>query len=266
MSLPDIPAHLRRTISPLYHVGTLDAALRGTAGARGGISLEGTHLSVSTEPEAWRKIARLGDAPTRRLHAPEGGALLDMHRAVNDPAFMAQVRAWGLAEHLVTTQRLWRTNITDEEGETWHSLHRTLFEALIEYGDDDDDDDEITHDFSSLAEQLRRSVDAHELEQAFAALAKTRDLPITPVDALAACPSLDALGHHTGDLDATEALLVYLAQIRGLHGCWWNEHLDPARLSAPRGLLFNAHWPSWLTRAVAGQDAQMSLRTRTLRS
>jgi hypothetical protein len=46
-----------------YHLGTLDPSLRGKeGGAVGGDSQEGHLLSVSTCPEAWRSIARLGDA------------------------------------------------------------------------------------------------------------------------------------------------------------------------------------------------------------
>jgi len=38
-------------------------------------------------------------------------------------------------------------------------------------------------------------------------------------------------------------------------GAWWNEELDPAALSAPRGVIFQTKLPEWGVYPIAWDEA-----------
>ena len=97
----------------VYHLGTLDPSLRGKeGGAVGGDSQEGHLLSVSTCPDAWRSIARIGGVDLHAMTIQEGGPALffDIH-ALNDPEhtrLRETIERFGAEEGLTQSKALWR--------------------------------------------------------------------------------------------------------------------------------------------------------------
>lgn len=115
----------------LYHVGTLDAAHKGTRGE----SLEGLGLSVSQCPQAWVRIAKLGGLPWWRL-SKQGNRFLDFH------ALSAQEQQtyllWGQSQQLLQPARLWQANWYDDELQAQCcSLHLSQEQALEEIEEPD---------------------------------------------------------------------------------------------------------------------------------
>jgi hypothetical protein len=90
----------------LSHVGTLNPIHKRPW------SLEGDSLSVTTHPEAWRAIARLGDAPTWLL-TRDLNSLLDAH-ALSDSQ-RTHITDWAIAKEYVTYQNSFRVTYYDSE-------------------------------------------------------------------------------------------------------------------------------------------------------
>lgn len=85
----------------LWHVGEMEAGRRAKAGQ----SIEGTTgLSVSTEPDAWIQIAKLGGFPTWELTSA-GGKFLHCHPLTDHQR--ADIHAWGLQNELCAQQTIW---------------------------------------------------------------------------------------------------------------------------------------------------------------
>ncbi len=57
--------------------------------------------------------------------------------------------------------------------------------------------------------------------------------------------------------DSVEIAVLYAleAGFRHLDGAWWNETLDVARLSAPRGVIFRSKLPEWAAAEVSWSAA-----------
>lgn len=193
------------------HVVHLGAWPQSPLAGRRPASLEGIGLSVSLHPEAWRRIARLGGLPELHLTRRDGrpGCFADGYAAL--PA----ARRWGLASGLLTRQTAWEARHWDDEWEAeMVSRHPSRQAALGE-----------AYDPGSV-----RAVRV-----------------LVPSGALAL-----RLLRHFGRLDALspvgEAELVnrfVLASEPSADGVWWEDKLDPARLSAPRGLILPERLAAW---------------------
>lgn len=95
----------------VFHVGSMDP---GDKGRILSTSLEGSGLSVSLEPDAWRSIARLGRAPTWELVAGEGGGkFLDVLRLTDDQRSL--VMAWGIDAGLARVTTAYEVSWYDSE-------------------------------------------------------------------------------------------------------------------------------------------------------
>ena len=119
------------TFDVLYHVGTLDAAHKGTRGE----SLEGLGLSVSQCPQAWVRIAKLGGLPWWQL-SKQGNRFLDFH------ALSAQEQQtyllWGQSQQLLQPAQLWQASWYDDELQAQCcSLHLSEEQALGEIEEPD---------------------------------------------------------------------------------------------------------------------------------
>lgn len=168
-------------------------------------SLEGRGISVSHDPSAWRKIARLqGDEFKVSL---DQGVFIDMLRAtdISLPDFhpcLAAAQEWAIAAGLAergTTYRVWGT---DEEGSEIYSDYTSLDEAEQEV-----DDLQLIETLSGLLPTP--------------ALAERMNLSAAPVI-----------------LTQEFCLLAFAEDQLKLDGAWWDECLDAPALSAPRGVIF----------------------------
>lgn len=204
---------------PVYHVGLLDAAEVGGHG-----TLEGDGLSVSTCPDAWRSIARLGGAPTQALSKPDARfldvlALTDEQRS----ALLERARARGL----LRWQGYYRAAWFDDELDATVSMYcRTVEEALAAVGVDWAEDAESAEGTAAL-----ERVNADDVALEFV------EVPVGTA-------ALERLHPHTSNASdpvvAPDLALAAVAAELGFDGCWWRERLDPVRYSAPRGMI----WPA----------------------
>jgi hypothetical protein len=196
------------TFDALVHVGTMHIEDKGYRGP----SHEGEGLSVSTCPQAWVRIAKLGGLPWFELTRPEN-VFLDAH-ALSQQASQRMAR-WGLENGWVENEALWQARYWDDELDAEvTSLHPTREEALAEAFEDES--------------------------------------CVRCVAVLAARPSLVARMNQRIDFGEAESLLhaVYAEDVLALDGVFWEDVLDVSRLSAPRAVVFRNRVPAWHVRQV----------------
>lgn len=195
----------------LVHVGTLREKDKGIRGP----SLEGDGLSVSTCPQAWVQIAKLGGLPWFELRRPDN-AFLDAHRLV--PWSAQDIVRWGLDNAFVGQVTLWRATRWDDELESEvFSLHTNRDEALAE-----------SHDGADV-----RSVPGLAARPALAARMNQR------VEPLQVEPLLQ---------------VVFAQDILEVDGVFWDDELDVSRWSAPRAVLFRHRLPQWEVRQMRSEE------------
>jgi hypothetical protein len=186
----------------LYHIGALDPADKGCRGP----SHEGNGLSVSTHPDAWEAIARLGGQPWWRLRRA-GNRFLDAHALT--AAQRSPLAGWAVREDLACWTRAWRVTWHDEE----LNQQRT-FSCL--------DPDAAAAEAADLGGQVTHAIELAATERLHQRVGGWQD------------PGL------TWD----HVLIAYAAAV-GLDGVWWDEELDVAALSAPRGVIVPPRLPAW---------------------
>lgn len=193
------------TEGSVFHVGTFDLSTKGAHG-----DLEGRGLSVSLVPDAWRSIARLGDAPEWRLSKSPPGRFLD---ALALRPCRPTLEEWGFEHGLVEQSEMWVVK--------WY---------------DDELDDEVSFLFETeeeaIAEQSYRD-DAQPLEHVMR-WTQTGKL-YREVGRTLQAPSL-----------AYDDLCIVAARAAGLDGVWWEEDLDEAVLSAPRAVILPERVSEWV--------------------
>ncbi|MFK5950958.1 MAG: hypothetical protein QM500_19575 [Methylococcales bacterium] len=179
------------------------------ANAHPGYSLEGHGLSISLHPEDWRSIARLGNIPCWELTKP-GAEFLDALKFEDTPILMASMISWAVDEKLIVPTTLYKFEWYDDELEQMmHMLFDSYDKALEEAGDEED---VVSGDGWIATPQL---------------LDHTHFSKMEPVMVLSL------------------ALLVYAETVLYMDGVYWDEALDPARLSAPRGCIFPGRLDAW---------------------
>lgn len=184
----------------VWHIGTMEPADRGQRGA----SLEGPCLSVSVDPLAWRRIARLGGGRLWRLVSPEP-VLVDVYATLD--AQEGQIFDWARRMGYVLPgvgYRAWRF---DDEIEEWcYSLHATRADAENETQEDE-------------GPAGVPAVEQIALVTGTVALAEYCSVPLGHVLEARTWMMLPWIDAH-----CPEAL-----------GPWWDEAYTPRQLSAPRG-------------------------------
>lgn len=197
-------------LSCVYHIGTLNPADRG----RPGRSLEAHMLSVSLDPEAWIRIARLGGNPIHALSLAQRPArFLDIHAVLDDPALSSTIEQWAVEKEYAYPGTLWRGWFFDDELD----CHCCL----------------IFPDEAAAREEFRDPEEdaapaGHQAVEAFDTLLPTdklREAIPLPFD-------------HPGNLLQYLVILWAETHPTDLDGVWWAEMHDPEGLSAPRGGIF----------------------------
>lgn len=216
--------HLQR----VYHVGTLDAALRGTLHRS---SQEGPCLSVSLCPRSWVEIARLGGSPLFALER-DGAAFLDVLAVLRDDELRDVVVRWAESEGLIEFREQWKAWRYDDEIEEWcHFLFDTRQQAEAEI------------DEFAQGPDGGPAIEVHVGYVATEDLA--RRLGCGPVDSMF---TLD----FAAMLWAREAASLCLG--RSFDGVWFDEDHAPERSSAPRGGIFPETLSAWTTLPLAWAD------------
>ena len=206
-----VPPPLRR-FERLFHVGRLDPAAKGID------SHEGDGLSVSRHPEDWRAIARLGDAPVWDIDTRDA-RFLDFYAFRRDRAALNAACDWAVEQGYLERGRVYVVTVPDEE-EGGSLVFRFLDEAEAEeeargYLEVDLDGDELE---AAVTKAVRRTAGYVPTARLAGRMRHERDVPLALVVDL--------------------AVVAYAEDVLDVDGVWWEDTYDPARYSAPRGVLF----------------------------
>lgn len=194
-----------RTIacSLVYHVGLINTEKKNKG------SYEGSGLSVSTVPKAWREIVRLGDSPTRVLYNPTG-KFLDFYSLT--ALEKKEIMQWGYNKKLIEPTTIYYIRYYDDEDETEYEMVFT----------DKEDGEE--------------NAEAYEVPL----LERTGIMGTLSLSKVSDSNTISKDNH------ALEQLIIYYFETHAEYdGVWWNEKLDVSSLSAPRAVIFNNKLASW---------------------
>lgn len=193
------------------HVGDLDP--RKKVEGR-----EGTGLSVSRDPEAWREIAELGsDTPLWMLERA-GGSFVDLRRALRSRTVYRALMAWAESGGYAALEPVWELRVYNDNDEPRWIWCDSVEEAREEREEGD-----------SRRYPIRRRL-------------RWR---LTPKGARRS----GAAGQQADDL----ALIFYCEDhVPSVDGVWWeNEY---AYLSAPHGVIFARSLPTWTRTPLADAE------------
>ncbi len=189
------------TWNEVTHIGTLNAEDRASW------SLEGEGLSVSINPEEWEEIAKLGGRPHWRIATDRPLRFVDAHKLTSQAR--NDIAQWGVENGIVERVTTYTATWYDSEMDSDLSMvcnTREEAEDQVNWDISDADND----DGSSIEETSH--------------LQFTKDYP-----------------RRGADLGNVEDLLIveWAMQHENVDGVWWNDNLDPANYSAPRGVLLS---------------------------
>lgn len=177
------------------------------------VSYEGSGLSVSLHPAEWRKIAR----------GHVGGDTWELTK--EDPKFLMATAAnkkkavdWAVANGWIAPQKRYRVS--------WF---------------DDEMDDTMNIEFDSL-EEAQEEADNYDVEP--------EEVDSFVLDKKGKAYWKQTFSSKPSNSFAKDFAIIWFAEANGYDGVWWNEKLDPARLSAPRGVIFQSKLPEWTKRKI----------------
>lgn len=204
----------------LWHVGTMDQDMKGRT--HNATSLEGSGLSVSCDPDAWIRIAKLGGNPVWELRVDglgQPGCFVDTHSL--DDAHLEVVQDWaqhtGLLEPCTLIVVSWYDSETDGTVEMVFdsSIEQERNRAQEELRSIGDEDATLTHRISWRASEKLNERTGFKID-----LGNALDM---------------ALAAYIEDNDR-----------QGIFsGLWWEETLDVANFSAPRGVILKDRVDAW---------------------
>lgn len=224
----------------VFHVGTLESLQKGLTHNR--CSLEGNGLSVSVEPAAWQKIARLGGQPIWELQAPSqtqqhgaglgAGLFLDIYELKSE--HWAEVMDWALKNDLVERALLLEVSWLNED----NLREYTLFDGTDPKG----------------VRNAQEEVDARQEED------DTSEPRLEKRDDFKATAALNSRIGFEVDIFLVKdmAMTLYVEDVlhaaHGIQGCWWDDELDVYSYSAPRGVIHLKALQGWAREEVRSRD------------
>lgn len=191
----------------VYHVGGMDASQKYATHNQ--ISQEGNGLSVSLDPLAWRKIAKLGGQPVWILSTAAPAKFLDA-RALTPQAWQ-EILQWAQSQGLVQMAMKFKVSWYDSE------MDKHFFST---YGD---------------MPAAQAEFDGY--------LADGMEPAMMPVDVWVATPAMcDRIGFSVPDGFVENLALTLFAEdvlfeSQDVHGVWWADQLDVSNYLAPRGVI-----------------------------
>lgn len=216
--------------SQVYHLGQLDKSAKGST--HNGTSYEGNGLSVSTCPQAWQAIARLGGVPAWSVAPVDAATTGDSGSEQDD-----QPTIKFLDVHALTAQQI-------EAIEQW-GVEQGLCEQasaveLSWLAEDRSGGARRAMLFDLTGSNVRSRVQTEEKALADEGAEEVR---ASEVQVLKATAALCARIGFAVDLGPTRDMLIttyaedVLYPSHGIAGCWWTDELDEQALSAPRGVI-----------------------------
>lgn len=190
-----------KKITTVFHVGDLNIKNKST------FSLEGSGLSVSINPDEWRKIAQLGNRDLYML-TNKNGIFVDGNKLNKQQK--NNVISWGIENMYITQSETYKV-----------------------YWYDDELDDDVCMEFSTYDEAKEQAGD-EEIE-----VNKGGILPTSLLFSTSMQSKIDP--SQTFDL----LLTVFVEKNTDYDGIWWNDKLDVMNYSAPRGVIFNSKLNDW---------------------
>lgn len=188
-----IQAITAKQLSTVYHIGELKQPSKKT------FSLEGAGVSVSVDPLAWRKIAKLGNHDVWKLEK-------------DNPKFL-----------------IWSES-NNKKALKWASQNGWLIEATryqTSYYDEEIEDDIISE--YDTREEAEQESDGDEVKEI-----KSYKLGQEGIDYWKR-----TFSSKPDNSIAIGLAIVWYAEAHNFDGVWWQELYDPSRLSAPRGVVFD---------------------------
>ena len=192
-------------LSRVYHIGTMNPADKGNRGP----SLEGHGLSVTTHPEAWIKIAKLGGLPIWQL-GKKGGVFLNFHAM--GKMHHKRLTKWAIEEGLAREKQGWQVSWYDDDLERdCAMLFLDNTQAAEEVGDNE---------------------------------ART----LTETTLLVASDTLEQRIGFKIDPSQTFSMVAvcFAKDILMVDGVFWKDKLDVPGLSAPRGVIVPERLREWI--------------------
>lgn len=197
-----------KSFKKLFHVGSMDASKKRSG------SYEGSGLSVSTHPEAWRKIARGYVTGDTYIITKPNNKFIDANKINKKQAH--QIFAWAVQNELVTPATTYRVSYFDDEL-----------------------DSEVYSDYDSLEAAQQEANDPEDIR-----VIKSGYLPTDKLKQLTQNP------HMTPTAILDYVLPIY-AETLGVDGVWWKDKLDVAGYSAPRGVISPSQVSTWSIEKIA---------------
>lgn len=191
-----------KSFKQLYHVGSLDASKKREG------SYEGAGLSVSTHPDAWKKIAKGFVTGNTYILQKNGNKFLNANNLTKSAK--NAIQQWAVEHKLLEPSIVYRVSYYDDELESdVYSDYNSYEEAKLE-ADDESDIKKISASYKPTA-KLKTL---------------TKNPKMTP----------------TGVFDY---VLPLYAEELGYDGVWWEDILDIGKFSAPRGVIVPSKISSW---------------------
>lgn len=218
-------------LDEVAHIGSMQPQAKGTTHNRH--SLEGHLLSVSVDPDAWRRIARLGAAPTwlMRPSFEDAPSLLTVDGQDGAPAalFLDMRR-------LSDEQRLQCAQWAVEQG----LLRPAMFGEVSWF--DEELDQRVAYNFDLTDPKGCEAFDEElgsRKEDGWDDVRAQRVEGHAPTEALHERIGFNVHAAHAAEM----AAILYAQEVLRQHapalvGAWWDDELDTSRLSAPRGGVF----------------------------
>lgn len=198
----------------VFHVGTLDIRKKVKD------SYEGSGLSVSNCPDAWREINRGGTyGETWNIKKPKGGLFVDYHKTLNDET-KEELKRWGILNNYIEYCKTYSVEMTDEYGREYFIEFTNKEEAELE------------------AEMYDTGV-------------------VTQLGFKATNKMLKEINYRLNSVvvNCYNLLLTMFVEkyFKDVDGVWWEDVYEPESYSAPRGVIFNSKIKEWC--CFVGDDA-----------
>ena len=206
-----------KTFSKLWHVGSMNPNDKRND------SYEGAGLSVSVNPEEWQQIARIGGDLWELTK--KGNKFVNFWRITK--AQRKSIMDWAVANGFAEPAEIWRhsymtqSEYSDEPEERYSDYHSEE-EARAELGGYGDESEEKVEKVQGGVKATMKLAQRTKRDVKYISPSEVYDLVVT----------------------------VYAEDELDCDGVWWADTLDPANLSAPRGVIFPSKLSSWKARKL----------------
>jgi hypothetical protein len=194
-----------KKIRKVFHVGEMDIKNKST------FSLEGSGLSVSINPEEWRKIAQLGDRELYLL-TNTNGVFADGNKLNKQQKNI--IISWGLKNGYILQKETYKV--------CWY---------------DDEIECDVYMEFPTYDEAKEEAGDAED--------GKTIEVNKSGVLPTSKLISSSMQGRIEPSQTFDLLLTIFIEKTTNYDGIWWNDKLNVMKNSAPRGVIFNSKLNNW---------------------